>query len=293
MQKGGKQRRVWVTGASSGIGAACVEALSAAGWEVWASFRDPSQAAKATQGNVRGLVLDLEDPRSLEKMGEVLRENSGVEFDALVHAAGYVEPGLLEWIEPADLRRQLEVNVVGAHAVTRTLLPALRTRRGRVIWISSISGRVSLPGVGAYAASKFALEAMADAWRIESAGDGITFTLLEPGPVDTPIWDKADRVLDKFRSIAPPVLLAAMRQRIGEGKKEAVSVDEVTQAILRVLESKRPPARMLLSREAWVVWLLRGLPDRMRDFLLTRRYQAFFRPANPALQSSRENGSGE
>ncbi len=293
MQSGGKQRRAWITGASSGIGAACVEALSTAGWEIWASFRDFSQATSATKGNVRGFVLDLEDPKSLEKMGEVLRDNYGVEFDALVHAAGYVEPGLLEWVEPVDLRRQLEVNVVGAHAVTRWLLPALRNRRGKVVWISSISGRVALPGVGAYAASKFALEAMADAWRIETAGDGITFTLLEPGPVATPIWDKADRALDKFSSFAPPALLTAMRQRIGEGKKVAVSVDEVTRAIIRVCESKRPPARVLLSREAWVVWLLRALPDRVRDFLLTRRYQAFLQPANTASQPARAIGSGE
>jgi NAD(P)-dependent dehydrogenase (short-subunit alcohol dehydrogenase family) len=274
MHKDGKQRRVWVTGASSGIGAACVEALSAAGWEVWASFREPSQAAKATQGNVRGLVLDLEDPRSLEKMGEVLRENSGVEFDALVHAAGYVEPGLLEWIEPADLRRQLEVNVVGAHAVTRTLLPALRTRRGRVIWISSTSGRVALPGIGAYAASKFALEAMADAWRIETADDGITFTLIEPGPVDTPIWDKADRSLVRWAGKVPEQDLEVFRQAMRESQSRSIPMSRVTGAILRTLDSCRPPARILMGSDSWIVVLLRRVPDGLRDVLVTLGYRA-------------------
>ncbi|MDX6766392.1 MAG: SDR family NAD(P)-dependent oxidoreductase [Candidatus Methylacidiphilales bacterium] len=273
-------RRALVTGASSGIGADCARALAAAGWEVWTTYRTGEAAAAAPHG--RGLVLDLDEPDSATRMVADFHARSPSEpgLDALVHAAGYVQPGLLAWLEPADLRRQLEVNTVGAHATTRALLPALRARRGRGVWISSVSGRVSLPGIGAYAASKFALEALADAWRIELAGDGIPLTLIEPGPVATPIWDKADRAMEPFRQQAGPGLLAAMRGRIEDGKREAIPVAEVTRAVLRVLDQKRPPARVMLSREAWAVRLLRSLPDRVRDALVLRQFQSLVKAGN-------------
>lgn len=262
-----------VTGASSGIGAACVDHLAGLGLTVWATFRDPAQAAAATRGPVRGLVLDLDDPGSPGRMAETFLRESGGRLDALVHAAGYVQPGLLEWIRPEDLMRQLEVNVVGAHAVTRALLPGLRAAKGRAVWISSVSGRVSLPGIGAYAASKFALEAMADAWRLELVDDGVVFTLVEPGPVETPIWDKADRALAKSGEQADPTLVAVMRERLRESQSRAVPVGEVVDAVMRVLAASRPPARVLLSREAWALRFLRILPDAWRDALVVSRYR--------------------
>lgn len=278
----GKARRVLVTGASTGIGADCVRALAAAGWEVWAAFRDPAQAASATAtmsngGSVRGLVLDLEDAGSAERMASEFSRQAAGGLDALVHAAGYVEPGLLEWIGPEDLRRQLDVNVVGAHAVTRSLLPALRSRSlptGRVVWISSVSGRVALPGIGAYAASKFALEALADAWRIELGDEGISFTLVEPGPIETPIWGKAEQALDRWKDVADPGVLAVFREQVRASQAEALPVGVVSDAVLRSLEAASPPARVLLSREAWALRILRVLPDRWRDALVRGKYRA-------------------
>lgn len=279
MKTNGADKRVLVTGASSGIGAACVDRLAGSGWTVWATFRDPAQAAAATRGPVRGLVLDLDDPGSAGRMAEIFLRESGGSAGALVHAAGYVHPGLLEWIRPEDLMRQLEVNVVGAHAVTRALLPGLRKSGGRVVWISSVSGRVSLPGIGAYAASKFALEALADAWRVEMADDGLAFTLIEPGPVETPIWDKADRALAQSGADADPSVLTAMRERLRESQSRAVPVEEVVDAVVRVLAARRPPARVLLSREAWALRFLRMLPDAWRDALVVSRYRAALIPS--------------
>jgi len=278
MKTNGTDKRALVTGASSGIGAACVDRLAGSGWTVWATFRDLAQAAAATRGPVRGLVLDLDDPGSAGRMADVFLRESGGGLDALVHAAGYVQPGLLEWIRPEDLRRQLEVNVVGAHAVTRALLPGLRKAKGRVVWISSVSGRVSLPGIGAYAASKFALEALADAWRLELADDGLRFTLVEPGPVETPIWDKADRALEQVGVEADPAVLQAMRERLRESQSRAVPVGEAVDAVMRVLAASRPPARILLSREAWALRFLRILPDAWRDALVGYRYRTALIP---------------
>lgn len=259
-----------VTGATSGIGAACVRMLADRGWRVWAAFLEPEIAARATRENVRGLALDLGVPGSAEQMaGTVLRESGGG-LDLLVHAAGYVEPGLLEWVRPEDLRRQLEINTVGAHAVTRALLPGLRKTKGRAVWISSTNGRVSFPGFGAYGASKFALEALADAWRIELASDGIKLTLVEPGPVETPLWDKAGRVLDKYRETADLQALQFVRAALEGSRADAIPVERVVAAVARVVETGRPPARVMVARKCWEIPLLRALPDAIRDALVLR-----------------------
>lgn len=259
-----------VTGATSGIGAACVKMLEDRGWRVWAAFLEPEIAARSTRGNVRGLSLDLEVPGSAEQMAATFLRESGGGLDLLVHAAGYVEPGQLEWIRPEDLRRQLEINTVGAHAVTRALLPELRKAQGRAVWISSTNGRMSFPGFGAYGASKFALEALADAWRIELAGDGIRLTLVEPGPVETPLWDKAGKTLDKYRETARPEALRTLRATLEGSRNDAIPVGRVVETVSRILDARRPPARVMVARRPWEIPLLRVLPDCLRDALIQR-----------------------
>ena len=162
-------KTVLITGASSGIGAACATRLAAKGWEVHAGVRTPGDAPAGTTE----VILDVTDPPPLEFE----------RLDGLVNNAGIAIAAPLEDLPLDELRRQLEVNVVGQLAVTQAVLPALRAAKGRIVIVGSIAGRSALPFLGAYAISKFALEAMSDSLRLELAPDGIEVSLVEPGTI--------------------------------------------------------------------------------------------------------------
>jgi NAD(P)-dependent dehydrogenase (short-subunit alcohol dehydrogenase family) len=202
-------RTVVVTGAGSGIGAATTLHLDRLGLRVFAGVHDPADAdvlAKQVSGRSRVGLLDVTDPASIERYVAGVAAELGEEgLDALVNNAGHGVAGPLETVGIDDLRRQLDVNVVGQVAVTQQALPLLRRGRpGRVVFIGSLGGRVAAPLAGAYHASKHAIEAIGDAWRQELAPDGIQVVIIEPGPVATPIWAKAVRTLDRAGRRAVP-----------------------------------------------------------------------------------------
>src|SRR5215831_11953410 len=183
---------VLITGASSGIGRATAVRFARKGWRVVASMRRPERGgelraeAQAAGWALTTPALDVTSDPSVEAaVGDLLRD-SGARIDVLINNAGYYAFGALEETSPDELRAQLETNVVGVHRVTRAVLPAMRARRsGAVVTLGSISGRVALPVVGPYHASKWALEGMIEAWRLELAPFGVRMALLEPGPFAT------------------------------------------------------------------------------------------------------------
>jgi NAD(P)-dependent dehydrogenase (short-subunit alcohol dehydrogenase family) len=227
--------------------------------------RQPGEAPSGTHE----LILDVTDPDG------VARAVAGIEeLDALVDNAGIGIAGPLEVFPADELTRQLDVNVVGQLRVVQALLPALRRRRGRIVVMGSISGRSALPFLGAYAMSKFALEAMADALRVELAPFGIHVAIVEPGTIATPIWTKPQRSaadlspeaaelygerLDRFRR------LAAQRSA-----NNAVPADEVAKAVEHALTAKKPNTRYLVGPDAKRRARVQKLPDRLRDKVLTR-----------------------
>src|SRR5947209_10628447 len=228
---------VLVTGAARGIGRATALRLAAAGWEALAGVRqlpDGEALAGAHAGHITPVTLDITDPDQLAALGEVLPAR----LDALVNNAGIVVGGPIEAIPPAELRRQLEVNVVGQAAVTQAALPRLRDSRGRIVFVSSLSGLVATPMFGAYNASKFALEGMADALRMELAPWGIRVVIVEPAQTDTDLWQKADADLDQAvaslsdehrRLYAKHI--DGFRKTIPRSQKMAKSVDTVAATI--------------------------------------------------------------
>jgi NAD(P)-dependent dehydrogenase (short-subunit alcohol dehydrogenase family) len=175
----------------------------------------------------------------------------------------------LEDLPLEELRRQLEVNVVGQLAVTKACLPGLRAARGRVVIVGSIAGRSALPFLGAYAISKFALEAMADSLRLELAPDGIEVSLVEPGTIATPIWTKpqpvADLVSERYR-----LRLERFRRFAAARSAKAAPADDVARAVEHALSARRPRTRYLVGRDARIRAALERLPDRLRDRLLAR-----------------------
>src|SRR6476469_4524103 len=190
-----------VTGASTGIGQATALRLARAGWTVLAGVRDDAagsrlaaEAAERGGASVEPIALDVTDARQIADAAALLASRGGSgpgRLDALVNNAGIGVGGPLELIPIDDVRRQLDVNVVGQVAVTQAMLPALRAARGRIVFVSSVGGRVAMAFTAPYAASKHAIEAIGDALRVELRTSGVQVALVEPGSVATPIWDKA------------------------------------------------------------------------------------------------------
>jgi len=173
----------------------------------------------------------------------------------------------------------LEVNVLGVHATVRAFLPLLREGGGRVVLMGSVSGLVALPLLGPYAASKFALEALADALRVELTPFGVKVILLEPGSVATPIWERAERAAEGYLLPPPPGTegiygryLEVARRMAQRSAQAGLPPERVAEAVLHALENPRPRARYLVARRdrAWQTLLLRLLPTPLRDRFLAR-----------------------
>jgi NAD(P)-dependent dehydrogenase (short-subunit alcohol dehydrogenase family) len=267
---------VLVTGASRGIGRASALRLAASGWEVIAGVRrerdGESLSNSAAAGQIAPVVLDITDDEHLAGLDQRLPSR----LDAVVNNAGVVVPGPLEGLPLAELRRQLEVNVVGQMAVTQAVLPRLRAARGRVVFVSSLSGRVSTPMSGAYNASKFALEGMADALRMELAPWGVKVALIEPAQTDTDIWRSAEEDAERATALLDPHHrelyarhIAGYRKTIPRSQRMAAPAEGVAAAIEKALTDRRPRARYVVGGPARAQALLAQLtPSPVLDLLL-------------------------
>jgi NAD(P)-dependent dehydrogenase (short-subunit alcohol dehydrogenase family) len=263
-----------ITGASTGIGEATVLRLAGAGWTVLAGVRSEQDGArlvaKDSSGRIEPLILDVTDfeqiRRAAGRVSELGRggEGSPGRLDALVNNAGIGFGGPLELLHPDDLRKQFEVNVLGQVAVTQALLPALRAAHGRIVFMSSVGGRVAMAFTAPYAASKHAIEALGDALRVELASSNVQVALVEPGSVATPIWDKARETGDQV--VVPPQLQkeygkvpAAMDKALQDTAKRGVPAEQVAQTIERALSARRMKSRYVVGRDARAMIIARGL----------------------------------
>ena len=198
---------ILVTGASSGIGAATALRLDADGHHVFAGVEDVADTATlaGASGRLRVVVLDVTLTASIDAaVDEITSHLAGRGLDGLVNNAGVGFPGPLEVLALDDLRRQLEVNVIGQVATTQAMLPLLRRATGRIVFVGSVGGILASQFAGAYHASKFAIEAIGDVWRQELEPEGIAVILIEPSVISTPIWSKAIDHLDELEQSASP-----------------------------------------------------------------------------------------
>jgi NAD(P)-dependent dehydrogenase (short-subunit alcohol dehydrogenase family) len=174
-----------------------------------------------------------------------------------------------------QLRRQLEVNVVGQIAVTQAVLPLLRRAHGRIVNMGSIAGRGTIPMMGPYSASKYALEALTDALRLELYPWGIEVSIIEPGAIATPIWDKSMQISQDVESEMPveckhlyEAAAQSIRESVGQAAARAIPVDAVVEAVLHALTAKRPKTRYLVGRDAKLrAVMVKWLPDRFQDWI--------------------------
>lgn len=275
-----------VTGASTGIGRASALRLASKGWDVLAGVRDPAVAEPlreepAAGGRLQPVTLEVTDASDIARVAAHIQERArgnraGAGLDALVNNAGIGVGGPIELLAAEDLRRQFEVNVFAQVAVTQAMLPALRRARGRIVFVSSIGGRVALPFTAPYGASKHAIEALADALRVELRSSDIQVALIEPGSVATPIWEKARSEIEAFT--VPPELQkeygnipAAVAKTVRETAERGVAPELVAATIERALGARRMRARYLVGRDARGMLLAkRLLPDHVFDRLVGR-----------------------
>jgi NAD(P)-dependent dehydrogenase (short-subunit alcohol dehydrogenase family) len=263
-----------VTGASSGIGEATALRLSSAGWRVLAGVRSDDDAERLRGQGVEPVTLDVTDPGSIAAAAASLGD---APLDGLVNNAGVAVSMPIEFLPLDELRRQLDVNVVGQVAVTQAFLPHLRRARGRVVNVGSIAGRSSLPFLGAYAASKHALEAVTDALRVELRPFGIEVTIVQPGSIATPIWRKGAETFQRLAVDLPPEATVLYGERMGAFRAAAAAAGKrgepaatVAAVIHRALTDEHPRTRYLVGRDARRRARVERLPDRLRDRVYER-----------------------
>lgn len=272
-------RSILVTGAAKGIGRASVARLERHGFRVFAGVRTEADAQLLRAESVTPVMLDVTDGNCVARAMEVVESAvGGGGLQGLVNNAGIVVGGPMEGIPLDVLRHQFEVNLFGVVAVTQAALPLLRVGSGRIVNVSSINGRIVAPFVAPYAASKFALEAISDGFRMELQRWNIPVTVIEPGAVATPIWEtSARRAVEVSERLPESVrtLYAGVLKRIGDRGRppaHAVAPERVAAVIERALTVRRPAPRYLVGRDAKIAALLRlVLPDRLMDRVLTRR----------------------
>jgi NAD(P)-dependent dehydrogenase (short-subunit alcohol dehydrogenase family) len=270
---------VLVTGSSTGIGRASALRLDRAGFQVFAGVRKRGDAESLeAEGSERlePVILDVTDEVTIAATRERIEEVTGGRLVGLVNNAGIVVVGPFETVPLDQLRRQLEVNLTGQVAVTQAFLPLIRAARGRIVLMASIGGRMSLPYLSAYHASKFALEGVGDALRMEMRQFDVDVSIVEPGSIATPFWDKGTEQVDQvLESMSPeqrelyegPSRAAAEGARKAE--KRGISPDKVAKAVEHALTSSRPKTRYLVGVDARAQAVVRKwLPDRLVDRLI-------------------------
>lgn len=273
-------RSVLVTGASTGIGRATALRLDASGWRVFAGVRaaaDADALREACSPRLSPLFLDVTDPAQIAAAAERIENEAEARLGGLVNNAGVAIPGPLETIPLEDFRRQLEVNLVAYVAMTQALLPFIRRAEGRVVLVSSIGGRIAFPFAGAYHAAKFGTEAVGDVFRQELRPWGLKVSIVEPGSIDTPIWERGQRKATEIEAKAPRTdllygnAIEKFRKVIQDTAERGIPPEKVAKAISHALESKRPRTRYLVGLDAKVQARLQPLiPTPLFDKIVAR-----------------------
>ncbi len=272
------EKTILITGCSSGIGEICALGMRARGWRVFATARREEDIERLTARGLEALYLDYDEPQSIEAcVGEVAHRTHG-SLHALFNNGAFGQPGAVEDISREALRAQFETNVFGWHDLTRQVIPMMRAKgAGRIVQNSSVLGLVSMKWRGAYAASKFAIEGLTDALRLELRGSGIHVSLIEPGP----IWSKFletslkhfDENIDAGHS-PHREQYAARRGRLADESAPSrfkLPPEAVLRKLVHATESPRPRARYPVTVPAYALAAARRiLPTGLMDAMLDR-----------------------
>jgi NAD(P)-dependent dehydrogenase (short-subunit alcohol dehydrogenase family) len=272
------ERSILITGCSSGIGLCAARTLKARGWRVFAAARRPADIARLKeQDGVESLYLDYAEPASIAAAAQHVLAATRGNLTALFNNGAYGQPGAVEDVTPNVLRAQFEANLFGWHDLTCRLIPSMRAQgHGRIVFCSSVLGLIAAPYRGAYCASKFAVEALADTLRLELASTGLHVVLIEPGPIASRFVEHAIEAYRRNIDIEGSPHRDIYRLRIArmeEGGRQTFKLgpEAVAAKLVQALESRSPKPRYYVTLPTYVVGLLRRLlPTRVLDVIAAR-----------------------
>jgi NAD(P)-dependent dehydrogenase (short-subunit alcohol dehydrogenase family) len=278
-----KGKAIVITGASTGIGRACALRLAAEGFQVFAGVRkdeDGEALSSEASATLRPLMVDVTDEDSIHAAVKTVSEITAGELYGLMNNAGIGGGGPIEVTPIEETRKLIEVNLIGVLAATKAFAPLLRKGRGRIINTGSIFGLCALPTRSNYAASKFALEGITDSMRLEFRPFGMNVSIIEPGAIETPIWQKGGAARERVLTAADPEILT-LYASVGKFFKQTfydrrkLPPEEVADVVLDAFTAKRPKARYLIGNDARRLALIERLPTRLRDWIF---YRMIYRP---------------
>ena len=263
-----------ITGCSSGIGQAAATLLAEWGWHVFATARRPETLNDLVSDRVTPLRLDVTDETSMAASVEQALAQAG-RIDALVNNAGYSEVGPLEEATAEEIRRQFETNTFGPLRMAQLVLPVMRAQSsGRIVNVSTVGGRIAIPFIGLYNGSKFALEAMSDALRMETRSFGVHIIIVEPGGVHTSFNAVATQRSQRFATDTNSPYhgyFEPLNRFITQTEAFNSPPERVAQVIHHTLTTKRPRARYAATPDARIMLaIMPRLSDRMRDMIWGR-----------------------
>lgn len=263
---------VLTTGASKGIGLETALHLRNRGFRSLGTVRTEADADRLREAGIEPVLMDVTDRGSIGRaVRHVETALDGDRFAALVNNAGVPAAGPIELIDLDEARQLFEVNLFGVIAVTQAFLPLLRESRGRIVNMSSVAGRFTFPFAGIYSASKHALEATSDAMRRELRSSGVGVTLVEPGSIRTPIWDRVENIdLERYRDTPYAELMPRVRDSAVQGGRTGLPPERVAAAVHRALTTRRPPARIPVVGSVLKWKLQQGVPAFVWDHFIGR-----------------------
>jgi short-subunit dehydrogenase len=261
---------VLITGASSGIGRACAEFLASRGFKVYAGARKLDDINELNKiENVTALVIDVTKQDTIDNAIEYIK-NQKTGLGALINNAGIARAGPLMELPVEDLYEQFDVNVFGIHRITKAVFPLLLESKGKIIMISSDSGFFATPFFGPYCSSKFALEGYSDSLRRELLIFGVKVVIIEPGRVNSSIWDKGEELFKTLLERLKGSLFEKIAEEVGKyaiekGKTEGLNPKEIAKLIHKILYIKEPKTRYLIAPDKLRYKIIKILPDKIID----------------------------
>jgi NAD(P)-dependent dehydrogenase (short-subunit alcohol dehydrogenase family) len=274
-------KAILITGSSTGIGKACAVHLDKFGFKVYAGVRkqaDGDNLKKEASENLTPIILDVTDAESIESTVSIIEKETDGELYGLVNNAGIGISGVLEVTPIEEIRKLMEVNVIGLMSVTQAVIPMLRKSKGRIINIGSSSSLLAFPGGSVYCASKFAVRAITDSLRLELKHFGISTVMVAPGAVESEIWEKRKEYKTELRKRVKPEIaehykaLARFGDKIEQVIKK-IPASEVAKAVTDALTSAKPKYYYYVGSDAKGAAKAAKLPKRLLDWMIMKRIQ--------------------
>jgi NAD(P)-dependent dehydrogenase (short-subunit alcohol dehydrogenase family) len=273
-------KSILITGISSGFGRATALHFARKGWRVFGTVRkeaDRQGLLDQKAGDLTPLLCDIVEEAQVNGLGRAVKAQTPT-LDALVNNAGSAFPAPIELTPPDVLRQQFDLNVIAQVAVTQAVMPLLKAARGTIVNVSSVGGRMTTPLLGAYSASKFALEAISDALRVELAPFGVKVAVIEPGSSPTAIWETSSkRAVDMLKERG--IVLGPYQRLIDDALAGATTRAQVgfspqlfADTVEKILSSRNPRARYPIPPSiGWLILARRFIPDEWWDAMMRRR----------------------